>query len=114
MTQTGKASTTNNASALSLEEAVAQSPRKWVYLFTEGNARMRDLLGGKGSGVAETLARLLLDGPERLEDVVPEAVRELLAGRAPARPRRAPPAPATRPRRGRLAPGGHTRCRPRW
>ncbi len=26
---------------------------KWVYLFTEGNAQMRDLLGGKGAGVAE-------------------------------------------------------------
>ena len=36
-----------------LDEAVAQSPRKWVYLFNEGNAKMRDLLGGKGAGVAE-------------------------------------------------------------
>ena len=36
-----------------LEEAVKQSPRKWVYLFSEGNANMRDLLGGKGAGVAE-------------------------------------------------------------
>ncbi|HLZ58920.1 MAG TPA: pyruvate, phosphate dikinase [Ktedonosporobacter sp.] len=36
-----------------LDEAVKQSPRKWVYLFTEGNAKMRDLLGGKGAGVAE-------------------------------------------------------------
>jgi len=27
--------------------------RKWVYLFTEGNAGLRDLLGGKGAGVAE-------------------------------------------------------------
>src|SRR3954454_11206952 len=26
---------------------------KWVYLFTEGNASMRNLLGGKGAGVAE-------------------------------------------------------------
>ncbi len=25
----------------------------WVYLFEEGNAQMRDLLGGKGAGVAE-------------------------------------------------------------
>ncbi len=41
------------ASELSLEDAVAQSPRKWVYLFAEGNAGMRDLLGGKGAGVAE-------------------------------------------------------------
>src|SRR5579872_2452263 len=36
-----------------LEEAVKQSPRKWVYLFSEGSAKMRDLLGGKGAGVAE-------------------------------------------------------------
>src|SRR5579859_2285454 len=35
------------------EETVRQAPHKWVYLFSEGNARMRDLLGGKGSGVAE-------------------------------------------------------------
>jgi pyruvate,orthophosphate dikinase len=35
------------------EEVVKQSPRKWVYLFREGNANMRDLLGGKGAGVAE-------------------------------------------------------------
>jgi pyruvate,orthophosphate dikinase len=26
---------------------------KWVYLFTEGNATMRELLGGKGSNLAE-------------------------------------------------------------
>src|SRR5215475_802149 len=38
---------------MTLEQAVAQSPRKWVYLFSEGNAKMRDLLGGKGAGVAE-------------------------------------------------------------
>ena len=26
---------------------------KWVYLFHEGNAKMRDLLGGKGAGLSE-------------------------------------------------------------
>src|SRR5260221_1945489 len=36
-----------------LDEAVKGSPRKWVYLFSEGTAKMRDLLGGKGAGVAE-------------------------------------------------------------
>ena len=36
-----------------LDEVVKKSPRKWVYLFSEGNAKMRDLLGGKGAGVAE-------------------------------------------------------------
>jgi pyruvate,orthophosphate dikinase len=27
--------------------------KKWVYLFTEGNATMRELLGGKGAGISE-------------------------------------------------------------
>lgn len=31
----------------------AGSDKKWVYLFQEGNASMRDLLGGKGAGCAE-------------------------------------------------------------
>lgn len=26
---------------------------KWVYMFTEGNATMKDLLGGKGANLAE-------------------------------------------------------------
>jgi pyruvate,orthophosphate dikinase len=36
-----------------LDDAVKRSPRKWVYLFSEGNASMRELLGGKGAGVSE-------------------------------------------------------------
>ena len=31
----------------------AGATHKWVYLFSEGNAQMRELLGGKGAGVAE-------------------------------------------------------------
>jgi len=27
--------------------------KKWIYLFEEGNAEMRDVLGGKGAGLAE-------------------------------------------------------------
>ena len=27
--------------------------KKWVYLFEEGNANMKELLGGKGAGLAE-------------------------------------------------------------
>lgn len=27
--------------------------KKWVYLFTEGDATMRNLLGGKGANLAE-------------------------------------------------------------
>jgi pyruvate,orthophosphate dikinase len=30
-----------------------KAPTKWVYLFHEGNASMRNLLGGKGAGLAE-------------------------------------------------------------
>jgi len=30
-----------------------KAAKKWVYLFTEGNANMRELLGGKGANVAE-------------------------------------------------------------
>ena len=33
--------------------ATAQTTRKWVYLFSEGNESMRELLGGKGAGSAE-------------------------------------------------------------
>jgi len=34
-------------------EAGTRTDAKWVYLFREGNAGMRDLLGGKGAGVSE-------------------------------------------------------------
>ena len=27
--------------------------KKYCYLFTEGNAKMRDILGGKGANLAE-------------------------------------------------------------
>ena len=30
-------------------EEEKQMAKKWVYLFTEGNATMRNLLGGKGA-----------------------------------------------------------------
>jgi pyruvate,orthophosphate dikinase len=33
--------------------ASAAGAQKWVYLFSEGSKEMRDLLGGKGAGVAE-------------------------------------------------------------
>src|SRR5438046_5937865 len=45
-----------------LETVVKRSPRKWVYLFSEGNAKMRELLGGKGAGLAE-MTRLKLPVP---------------------------------------------------
>src|SRR5579859_452643 len=33
--------------------ASQKTPQKWVYLFSEGNGQMRDLLGGKGANLAE-------------------------------------------------------------
>ena len=40
----------------------APSSTKWVFLFREGSAKMRDLLGGKGAGVAE-MARIGIPVP---------------------------------------------------
>src|SRR5436853_2305568 len=34
-------------------ESRSTTQKKWVYLFEEGDKSMRDLLGGKGAGVAE-------------------------------------------------------------
>src|SRR5881397_2742916 len=34
-------------------ESRPTTDKKWVYLFEEGNKDMRDLLGGKGAGLAE-------------------------------------------------------------
>src|SRR2546421_5270057 len=34
-------------------ESRATTTKKWVYLFRDGSKDMRDLLGGKGAGVAE-------------------------------------------------------------
>src|SRR5256886_7151260 len=38
---------------LSRRPAGARAARKRIWLFEEGNATMRDLLGGKGAGLAE-------------------------------------------------------------
>ena len=37
--------------------------KKYVYLFTEGNADMRELLGGKGANLAE-MTRIGLPVPQ--------------------------------------------------
>jgi len=36
-----------------VSEKFGATKKKWVYFFSEGNKDMRDLLGGKGAGVAE-------------------------------------------------------------
>jgi pyruvate,orthophosphate dikinase len=43
----------------------AGRPEKWVYLFAEGNAQMRELLGGKGANLAE-MTRIGLPVPPGL------------------------------------------------
>ncbi|MBR6748741.1 MAG: hypothetical protein IKM07_07355, partial [Clostridia bacterium] len=40
-------------SRLLLIERGTQMSKKYVYLFTEGNGSMRELLGGKGANLAE-------------------------------------------------------------
>jgi pyruvate,orthophosphate dikinase len=52
-------------------------PTKWVYLFTEGSKDMRDLLGGKGAGVAE-MTRAGMPVPPGLT-ITTEACREYYA-----------------------------------
>ena len=42
---------------------------KWVYLFSEGNANMRELLGGKGANLAE-MTEIGLPVPQKLKNVL--------------------------------------------
>ena len=51
---------TTQVATASVKDAPAGT-RKWVYDFAEGSREMRDLLGGKGAGVAE-MTRIL--GPD--------------------------------------------------
>ncbi|HYP21768.1 MAG TPA: pyruvate, phosphate dikinase, partial [Chloroflexia bacterium] len=51
---------------------------KWVYLFNEGNAKMRDLLGGKGAGLSE-MTNAGLPVPPGFT-ITTEACRAYLAG----------------------------------
>ena len=74
---------------------------KWIYDFAEGSRDMRELLGGKGSGIAE-MTRVL--GPDLVPagfTITTEACVEYM---------RAEPSPTRRPGRRRRggadAPGG--------
>ena len=42
---------------------------KWVYLFKEGSADMRNLLGGKGANLAE-MTNLGLPIPKKMKEVL--------------------------------------------
>src|SRR4029077_7940403 len=52
--------------------------QKWVYNFTEGSAKMRDLLGGKGAGAAE-MTRAGMPVPPGFT-ITTEACRAYLSG----------------------------------
>jgi pyruvate,orthophosphate dikinase len=41
--------------------------KKYVYLFNEGNSKMRELLGGKGANLAE-MTNLGLPVPRRIHN----------------------------------------------
>ena len=43
----------NNKSEFESYERGISMSHKYVYLFTEGNGKMRELLGGKGANLAE-------------------------------------------------------------
>ena len=81
---------------------------KWIYDFAEGSRDMRELLGGKGSGIAE-MTRVL--GPDLVPagfTITTEACVEYMrASRVPTR------RPGRRRRRGADAPGGARREAPR-
>ena len=51
---------TTQVATASVEDSSAET-QKWVYDFAEGSRELRDLLGGKGAGVAE-MTRIL--GPD--------------------------------------------------
>ena len=53
------------AQTMEQQAARLRPGKKWVYLFSEGNATMRDLLGGKGAGCAE-MTNAGLPGSARL------------------------------------------------
>jgi pyruvate,orthophosphate dikinase len=52
MTSTANAATTPGSATGPNGQDGAQT-HKWVYLFPEGNGKMKDLLGGKGAGLSE-------------------------------------------------------------
>src|SRR5689334_10731781 len=51
---------------------------KWIYQFSEGSAKLRDLLGGKGAGAAE-MTRAGMPVPPGFT-ITTEACRSYLAG----------------------------------
>ena len=46
--------------------------KKYVYLFSEGNANMRELLGGKGANLAE-MTNIGLPVPQKQLHITTEA-----------------------------------------
>ena len=57
---------------------------KWVYMFTEGNATMRNLLGGKGANLAE-MTNLGLPVPQGFTITTEACTQYYEDGRSPER-----------------------------
>ncbi|MEA2575061.1 MAG: pyruvate, orthophosphate dikinase [Chloroflexia bacterium] len=66
------------ATTMQNEAQGTNTGHKWVYLFHEGNAKMRDLLGGKGAGLSE-MTNAGLPVPPGFT-ITTEACRAYLAG----------------------------------
>ncbi|HET6314184.1 MAG TPA: pyruvate, phosphate dikinase [Chloroflexia bacterium] len=66
------------ATTMQNEAKGTDTGHKWVYLFNEGNAKMRDLLGGKGAGLSE-MTNAGLPVPPGFT-ITTEACRAYLAG----------------------------------
>ena len=49
--------------------------KKYVYMFSEGNAGMRNLLGGKGANLAEMTNLMASPFPQRLVRNTTKAAR---------------------------------------
>jgi pyruvate, orthophosphate dikinase len=69
---------TNTSGTSKTGAGATAAATKWVYLFTEGSKDMRDLLGGKGAGVAE-MTRAGMPVPPGFT-ITTEACREYYAG----------------------------------
>ena len=63
--------------------------KKYVYQFSEGNAKMRELLGGKGANLAE-MTNIGLPVPQGFTITTEACTQYYEDGRQPSPPRPAP------------------------
>ena len=70
---------TTQVATVGVKDSPAGS-QQWVHRFAEGSREMRDLLGGKGAGVAEMIPPACCS-PFRLPIARVAAARAAIAGR---------------------------------